>query len=363
MDLSQRLSISYFKNVATINEDHKIYMVQHQETGKLYVKKILDVYSLDVYEFLKKNTLKGVPQIIDFYEIEGSLIVIEEYISGSTLKEIIDNNKLTCKQICSYMIELCEILERLHSHKPRLIHRDIKPSNIMITSNDHVVLLDFNAAKFSSGVWSNHKDQDTVLLGTQGYAAPEQYGFMESSPQTDIYPIGIILREAVALLHLTNPGFNRIIGKCTDMNPYKRYSSVKLLKLDLMKLGYVDFYSTKQFSDTSWLPPGFRTMTPWKMAIALPAYGLMIYSVVLLECEHEIFWGNIFDKTVVLIVMLEPIFILCDYRGICRIFPLCRSNNVLLRIIGMLMLIIIFIFITLNTFKLLHTLLMSFNII
>lgn len=238
----------------------------------------------------------------------------------------------------------------------------------MITNSDHVVLLDFNAAKFGPGAWINQKDKDTVLLGTQGYAAPEQYGFMESSPQTDIYPIGVIINEAVSALAVKNPGFYRIIRKCTDMNPYRRYSSVRLLKLDLMKLGYVDFYTRKQFSDTSWLPPGFRTMTPWKMILTLPVYAFIICVICIVNkfiCErspHNTIWGYIYDNVWVITLLFGPIFIACDYRGICRILPLCRSHNMLVRIIGVLLLIVIYIIINTILFKPLHILLMHYNI-
>ena len=94
MDLSQRLSISYYKTIATINGPHKIYLVQHQETGKFYVKKILDVYSIEVYMYLKSNPITGIPRIIDFCEEDNTLTLIEEYVSGTTLKEKIESGKL-----------------------------------------------------------------------------------------------------------------------------------------------------------------------------------------------------------------------------------------------------------------------------
>ena len=74
---------------------------------------------------------------------------------------------------------------------PPIIHRDIKPSNIIITAYNRAVLLDFNAAIY----YSCQSTEDTILLGTQGYASPEQYGFGSSSPQTDIYSMGILFRE------------------------------------------------------------------------------------------------------------------------------------------------------------------------
>ncbi len=62
MDLSERLTISYYKEIADINENHKVYLVQHQETKKIYVKKILDVYNLDIYRRLSAVSIPGIPK-------------------------------------------------------------------------------------------------------------------------------------------------------------------------------------------------------------------------------------------------------------------------------------------------------------
>ena len=221
MDLSQRLSNSFYQVIATINEPHNVYLVRHRDSGRFYVKKILDVYSADVYKELQAHPISGIPRIIDSWEEDSRLVIIEEFISGVTLRDIIENdNSDTCgiqtvEQIGHYMISLCEILERLHTHNPPLVHRDIKPSNIIITSYDNVILLDFNAARFYSG--EPGRESDTQLLGTKGYAAPEQYGFGESSPQTDLYSIGRILQECVnALPENNNATGNNIDKPSTD---------------------------------------------------------------------------------------------------------------------------------------------------
>lgn len=110
---------------------------------------------------------------LPIYEEDSHLILIEEYISGRTLEDIIKSHDLTSQYIIQYTEELCNILKELHAFCPPIIHRDIKPSNIIVTSSNHIVLIDFNAAKEYSEIESS----DTVLLGTKGYAAPEQYGF------------------------------------------------------------------------------------------------------------------------------------------------------------------------------------------
>ncbi len=341
MDYSSRLSISYYKTVAIINDPHQIYLVQHQETGKFYVKKILDVYSIDIYRYLKAHPITGIPRIIDFYEENGKLTLIEEFAPGITLREKIDSGLLTWELIGSYMISLCEILEKLHSHNPPLIHRDIKPSNIIINSFDEVILLDFNAAKYSSN--DKSKESDTVLLGTQGYAAPEQYGFGESSPQTDIYSLGIIMKESSASMSVNDHSFDSIITKCTQMDPTKRYSSVNDVKTALLNLlGKNTIETTAIHSARAFLPPGFRTLTPWKMVIAVPVYILIFSLCLSLEVKNTTGAALWLERITLLIIMLGDVFVGYNYLGIQNKFPPCRSKNKFLHALGVLLLVALF---------------------
>lgn len=224
--------MSDYKIISALNEEHKVYLVQSALSDKVYVQKILDVYNIRVYEYLYRNPVSGIPRIINYYEDGNQLVVIEEYISGTSLQEKIDNSDLSVSDIRSYMIMLCNILEALHSMTPPIIHRDIKPSNIIITSYNYAMLLDFNAAKQFSG----QHESDTVLIGTPGYAAPEQYGFGSSSPKTDIYSLGIVLREMLGSITLTSDiapilhRLNLIADRCTQMTPAARYQSVAELK-------------------------------------------------------------------------------------------------------------------------------------
>ena len=90
MNVEAQLRLSYYTEIANINEKHNVKLVQHTETGKIFVLKKLEVYSLSVYEFLSKNTFNGVAKIEEIIESENCLYIIEEYISGYTLREIID---------------------------------------------------------------------------------------------------------------------------------------------------------------------------------------------------------------------------------------------------------------------------------
>ena len=311
--------------------------MQHQESKKIFIKKVLDVYSIDVYRYLIDHPIPGIPRIYAFYEENNQLTLIEEFISGSTLREKIESRNLSREQICKYMIGICNILEKLHMQNPPLVHRDIKPSNVIISDYDDVFLLDFNAAKYQSK--DATKESDTILLGTQGYAAPEQYGFGESSPLTDIYSIGIVLKETAASSGISDRAIDAIVDKCTRMEPIKRYKSVGLLKKDLTKtLGGEMISSDSDNTINKFLPPGFRTMRVWKMIIALPVYAMIAYLTLTFTVVDGSFSnGSLWTARIFLfLIIMSNILIICNYLGIQEHFPLNRSKNILIRIIGVI---------------------------
>lgn len=231
------LPISFYKEIAALNEEHQIYIVQHIETKKVYLKKTLKVYNLAVYEQLFKFPVKNIPRIYAMYEHDGLLTIIEEYISGDTLQEVIDLcGSVSESDAVSYSIKLCDILIALHSQKPVLIHRDIKPSNVILTEDERIILIDLNAARQCI----SEKERDTRLIGTEGYAAPEQFGFGNSSCQTDIYAVGNLIKALIGLDNnpsmKVSPKLSSVINKCLEMNPKDRYHSASLLKAALEKI-------------------------------------------------------------------------------------------------------------------------------
>lgn len=335
MDLNHRLALSYYKTIAGINEQHNVYLVQHSETGHICIKKILDVYNSNIYEYLYNNHIQGTPRIIDYYEDNNRLIVIEEYISGCSLQDKINNSTLTINDITTYVTDLCNILEKLHSVNPSIIHRDIKPSNIIITEYNHAVLLDFNAAKY----FSPTANEDTTLLGTQGYAAPEQYGFGSSSPKTDIYALGIVLKEMVKSTSTDSftGSFNTIIDKCTRINASERYNSVSELKNDLYRY-CSDSHKTIFHNLSVYLPPGYRTHTPWKMFISTFFYILIIWISMTLEVKNTNDANLWIQRIFLLIMFFSTVFGCFNYMNIHRYIPLCTHRNRLVRYAGIALL-------------------------
>ena len=193
MTPEQRSILSEYRQLTSLNAEHGVYLIQHIETGELYVQKTLVNYKADNFPGLKAEPVPNMPRIIEAIEDGGRLIVIERYVSGRTLQKILDQEgPLPVQQVLDIGLQLCAILKQLHARG--IIHRDIKPSNVILSDDGIVTLLDLDAAK----VYKAGEKADTRLLGTHGYAAPEQYGFGSSSPVTDIYAVGVLLNVLAA---------------------------------------------------------------------------------------------------------------------------------------------------------------------
>jgi serine/threonine protein kinase len=339
--------MSTYKTIANINESHKVYLVQDEETGKIYVRKILDIYNYNVYYQLYQNPIAGIPRIFDITKSGNQLILIEEYITGSSLQELLDTSTLKAEYAYSYILELCDIIQKLHSQNPPVLHRDIKPSNIIITPDNHIVLIDFNAAKY----YSESDTVDTVLLGTKGYAAPEQYGFGASSPETDIYAIGILINELFNCnQHMSNANaINAIAKKCTQLNPSDRYSNIEELKKALRAVNKAATPvpdslnpSPNSFSEKipvyfRFFPPGFRTGKLWHMVTASISYIFIFWLCLTLEIKDvtvPVLW---LERCFCLLIMLSVIFFTFDYVNIQAFFPLCNSTKKASKILGIIL--------------------------
>ncbi len=228
--------INEYKEISVLNEAHHVYVVQHIRSHTVCLKKIITVYDIKVYTRLFEHPMPGIPRIYSLHEENGTLTVIEEFISGRTLQAVLEEDGLmTENTVAEYICRACDILTALHGQDPSIIHRDIKPSNIMLTDDGRIILIDLNAAR-------THKpgqSKDTRFLGTDGYAPPEQVGYGQTVPQTDIYALGVtmnILLTGKLPSEQTSSGALRpVIEKCTKNDPENRYASAELLKKHLLK--------------------------------------------------------------------------------------------------------------------------------
>ncbi|MCR5727756.1 MAG: protein kinase [Lachnospiraceae bacterium] len=343
-EAENRLSISYYKEIATLNKEHHISIVQHIGSNKIYVKKTLGVYNSTVYAFIKEHPINGIPNIVDVYDDGTRLTVIEEYISGYSLLEMSNADHIfTIVEIVSIVTKLCNIVASLHDLNPPIIHRDIKPSNVIVSTEGDVYLIDLNAAKF----FDETKSEDTALLGTQGYAAPEQYGFGSSSVKTDIYAVGALISHLLSLCEEKNTieanRLYQVADKCMQIDPRKRYNSVSMLKSALIRIIDPTVKTAQNYN--SWMIPGFRSRSPIKMFIAVLCYLIIAWlSFTLKDNNQTTIAIIVYERVFFFISLLSVVFFVCNYKGIRQKLPLSSSPNPYVRIISTIMYSIVLLF-------------------
>ena len=201
----------------------KVMRVRHKTLGEDMIVKQYDRV-IPAYETLQNMTHENLPEIWDSVVCQDGHIVLEEYIQGICVADVAGN--YTYEGAKTVIMGVCRAVQSLHDRG--IIHRDIKPENVMISPDGVVKLIDLNASRSPSG-----KSKDTVMLGTIGYASPEQLGVCESDERSDIYAIGVLLNVMLTGEHpskvLAKGRAGKIVQKCTGIDPNSRYASAKEL--------------------------------------------------------------------------------------------------------------------------------------
>lgn len=210
---------------------------------------------------LKKLKHKGLPSIVDIIDQQDNYLIVMDYIEGITLENIMQEEGVQPQEkVVDWAIQLCDVLQYLHTRKPAIIYRDMKPSNIMLRSDGSVVLIDFGTAR----EFKERHVEDTTCLGTQGYAAPEQFGGMgQTDERTDIYSLGATMYRLVTGHNPSEPpyemypithwnprlstGLEGIIAKCTSKDPKSRYQSVQEVRYALEHYRDLDLDSIRRY--------------------------------------------------------------------------------------------------------------------
>lgn len=336
MTIEQELSLSYYQQIADINAEHHIHLVQDIRTNKFYVKKLLTTYNAEIYRHLQKYPVANTPRIILVVEESKILTVIEEYIPGDTLEELLEKEgTLSEDKVIEIVYQLCSILSDFHSCNPAIVNRDIKPSNIKISTDGIVKLLDMNAAK-----WSNTEaDKDTKLLGTQGYAAPEQYGFGPSSILSDIYSVGVLMNVMITgnlpNKTMADGQLGKLIAKCVELSPSARYQSIKQLQNALSKFSGKSAVTPQKLNWGKYLPPGFRNSNVIKWLFSAVGY-VALFSIGLdLQVENAGLLELGINRIAFIVMCLCIILFNGNYLNVQKQFLLTRSKKKLVRWLGM----------------------------
>ena len=211
-------TIRFFKK----SEQREVSLVRHKSSGTLYVFKHFSGNS-EVYRKLLAIYCPNLPQIMEVGEKNGRTVLLEEYIQGDTLSEVLKGGLLSTAEAKKIARQLCSALWILHSMG--MVHRDVKPDNVILRGEE-AVLIDFDASR----IYKNAVQEDTQVLGTTGFAAPEQYGLSQSDGRADIYALGVLINVMLTGEHpsrkLAGGRMGRIVQRCTMVNPEKRYKNI-----------------------------------------------------------------------------------------------------------------------------------------
>lgn len=221
-----------------LSEAHGVetYLVSDKE-GRLFVAKSFDKSVWQVpHESVILETLShpALPEYAGTYVNEYVAVTVRTYIDGVSLAEYADGYGVTEEFAVSAALQLCDILEYLHTRNKPVIHRDIKPQNVIVRPDGSIALIDFDISR----TFQPENNTDTQFAGTRGYAPPEQYGFMQTDVRTDIYSFGILLRF---LLTKDDPNTEiykplaKIIERCTAFDPHDRYKNIGQVKKALLR--------------------------------------------------------------------------------------------------------------------------------
>ena len=199
-----------------------VRLMRRSGSGNLYIARSF-TGSCEVYARLLSISCPNLPRIYEAAEKDGKVLVLEEYIQGDTVFGLLKGSLFNAAETRNIALGICRALCVLHGFGA--VHRDIKPENVIIRGEE-AVLIDFDASR----TVKTGGTTDTVVLGTTGYAAPEQYGIGQTDARADIYALGVLMNVMMTGKHPSielAPGrLGRVIKKCIMVNPDHRYKDV-----------------------------------------------------------------------------------------------------------------------------------------
>lgn len=198
-------------------------------SGKLYVRRYREIPQ-ELFRRIRRVSCPYLERLVEQSEDENGAYFISEYVEGTPASD----RTFSEKEAVKLLLGLCAAIKALH--RAGVIHRDIKPSNIICGNDWHIRLIDFDSARLRV----EFQSRDTEILGTGGYAAPEQYGFMQTDDRSDIYAFGVTMEEILGE-NADKPKFRRIIRRCTQFDPDKRYRDISAVGRAIKRAVIPDF--------------------------------------------------------------------------------------------------------------------------
>lgn len=227
---------------------NKLWAVKEiRKTGRTKSDEVVVNSLLAEANLMKRLDHPTLPRIVDIIDNGKTLYVVMDYIEGESLDKILAEYGAQPEEaVIKWSMQICEALSYLHSQRPPIIYRDMKPANVMLKPDGNIKIIDFGIAR-------EYKEQnmaDTKILGTHGYAPPEQYGSWQTDARSDIFALGMTMHHLLTgadprpesyvyqPVRVYNPelseGIEYIINKCTEPAAENRYQSCDELMFDLL---------------------------------------------------------------------------------------------------------------------------------
>lgn len=226
MNSIEKLIDEQYEKVCVLSEkeNSQVIILKHKTIEKNIVLRKFSA-NADVYKMLQKIKSNNIPEILSVVTENNTNYVFEEFIDGISVANVLESGLYNESGARVIAKAVCNALAILHSFN--IIHRDVKPENIMISKEGKVYLIDFDAAR----IFKAYKSDDTTILGTTGYAAPEQFGINQTDARADIFAVGVLLNVMLTGEHPSKQMYKgkcaRIIDKCIKVSPKDRFQNVK----------------------------------------------------------------------------------------------------------------------------------------
>lgn len=235
------------------------------------------------------------PSIVDIFNEDDTFLIVMDYIEGRTLSDILkEQGRQPQADVVDWALQICSVFKYLHGLNPPIIYRDMKPGNVMLKPDGNIMVIDFGTAR----EYKHESGEDTIHLGTKGYAAPEQFqdNHQQTDPRTDIYNLGATMYHLVTGKNPSKPpfkflpirqvdrtlssGLESIILKCVAPDPNERYQTVDDLEFALEHYQELEVETIKQKSSAyrKWVTLGCVATILSSLSVGVRIYANSLLS-------------------------------------------------------------------------------------
>lgn len=252
-------------------------LVKDGQSGEISVCKHI-TGNEEVFKKLCGIKCRSLACVTNVFELENGSYALMEYAPGKTIKSIIESGRLFSeKETASIAAELCDGLAVLHANG--IIHRDVTAANVVLSHSGEAKIIDYGIARLPR----TDANKDTHILGTAGFAAPEQFGFAQSDERTDIYSLGVLINVMLTGEFPTDKMcmgyFADIVKRCISIEASKRFKSIEELKKCILRKKEKEKETAEPCKYKKGIP-GLRSKNPFAFAAAVIAYFVSIFLII-----------------------------------------------------------------------------------